>query len=152
MTVNTHNISYVLRYCQLNSIFIWFFTRIILPTWKWFLHLHHPKIRRDGWVAETSSLLNCRTRKGSGGSNPPLTAKGKNTRPKGKNKKRRSLELAHKWSFILFVSAAGRACFSLLSPPTGDHRAKWGNPLMINCLRRSVAQILKWVAWVLFTR
>ena len=28
-----------------------------------------------GWVAETSSLLNCRTRKGSGGSNPPLTAK-----------------------------------------------------------------------------
>ena len=30
-----------------------------------------------GWVAETSSLLNCRTRKGSGGSNPPLTAKAK---------------------------------------------------------------------------
>ena len=26
-------------------------------------------------MAETSSLLNCRTRKGSGGSNPPLTAK-----------------------------------------------------------------------------
>ena len=30
--------------------------------------------RRDGWVAETSSLLNCRTRKGTEGSNPSLSA------------------------------------------------------------------------------
>ena len=30
--------------------------------------------RKDGWVAETNSLLNCRTGNRTGGSNPPLTA------------------------------------------------------------------------------
>ena len=30
--------------------------------------------RRDGWVAETNSLLNCRTGNRTGGSNPPFSA------------------------------------------------------------------------------
>ena len=50
------------------------FSQIILPNWKWFLHLHHSNQRRDGWVADTSSLLNCRTGNCTGGSNPPLSA------------------------------------------------------------------------------
>ena len=50
------------------------FSSKILPDWKWFLHLHHSNQRRDGWVADTSSLLNCRTGNCTGGSNPPLSA------------------------------------------------------------------------------
>ena len=34
--------------------------------------------RKFGWVAETTSLLNWRTRKGTGGSNPPASAKSQN--------------------------------------------------------------------------
>ena len=33
--------------------------------------------RKDGWVAETNSLLNCRTGNRTGGSNPPPSAKEK---------------------------------------------------------------------------
>ena len=55
--------------------------------WNWFfslpLHPHseneccevkEPKDWKFGWVAETSSLLNCRTGNRTGGSNPPASA------------------------------------------------------------------------------
>ena len=76
-----NNISiYYIVYQQYNTVIQYlmkfrpFFLIFPLLKWKWFLHLHHPKLRRGGWVADTSSLLNCRTGNCTGGSNPPLSA------------------------------------------------------------------------------
>ena len=50
--------------------------------------------RKDGWVAETSSLLNCRTGSRTGGSNPPPSA------PRGFSLRERSFKC---WSIHLMV-------------------------------------------------
>ena len=92
----------------------------------------------DGWVAETTSLLNWRTGNCSGGSNPPLTAKAK----------------APSWGFFRFRASlrarkrarnekrtrcrdfAARA-FALMPPPSGITTEK-SNPLMGNRFRASL--------------
>ena len=38
-------------------------------------HISDTALRKGGWVAETNSLLNCRTGNCTGGSNPPSSAK-----------------------------------------------------------------------------
>ncbi|MDP3452503.1 MAG: hypothetical protein Q8R90_06065, partial [Bacteroidales bacterium] len=69
-------------------------------------------------VAETSSLLNCRTRKGSGGSNPPLTAKEEKAQPvRAKQKKEDRLSLLKGGLFFFALSAARQMGFFHFEAP-----------------------------------
>ena len=58
---------FTVKFCDLNNL-TYLCTRFGKQT---DCFLKSAKVWKDGWVAETSSLLNCRTCKRTGGSNPP---------------------------------------------------------------------------------
>lgn len=76
-------------------------------------------------MAETSSLLNCRTRKGSGGSNPPLTAKEEKAQPERAKQKRENRPSLFEGGFLFFALSAARQMgfFFFEASPT------WGSPI-----------------------
>ena len=76
--------------------------------------------RKFGWVAETTSLLNWRTRKGTGGSNPPASAKSQNKKELSFVDLALFKSIKFRWVRLTVRTHASHACntSSILVPTT----------------------------------